>query len=84
MGFSQSCFEGDSEIVINALQGNNMFMSSFDHLIKDTPLCKLLQSYSFSHSIRQGNVVTHVLVQRVNLVIFSVFSLNKVCAAKYK
>lgn len=84
MGFSQSYFEGDSEIVINALRGNNMFMSSFNHLIKYTPLCKLFVELFLPSLFRQGNVITYALVQRVSLVIFPAFSLNGICSAKYK
>ena len=35
-GIGKSIFEGDSEIVINALQRGNMFNFAFGHLIKDT------------------------------------------------
>ena len=45
-----------------------MFHSSIGHILKDTlSYVSPLQSYSFSHVGWQGNIVAHVLVQRVRL-----------------
>ena len=48
-GFQQSCFEGDSKIVVKSLHGSGMEKSVVGHIIKDTlSYVSLLQSYSFS------------------------------------
>ena len=68
IGLQQSHFEGDSETVINGLQGVGMHFSSLGHLARDTSfLVSSMRSFSFAHVIRQSNVVTHVLTQRARL-----------------
>ena len=66
MGFNQSFFEGDSEFVINSLRHGAISSSAFGHLIQDTlPLANsFFTEHSFFHSIRQNNVVAHVLTRR--------------------
>ncbi|KAK9998225.1 hypothetical protein SO802_017828 [Lithocarpus litseifolius] len=67
-GFQQSCFEGDSEVVVKALRGSGLEKSVVGHILKDTlSIASLLQSYSFSHVNRQGNAVAHALAQRARL-----------------
>jgi len=39
--------------------------SSFDHIIEDALSCaSSLQSFSFSHTLQQGNSLTHALAQK--------------------
>ena len=62
IGLQQCQFEGDSEIGIKALQTGDVFSSSFGHLIRDTLIyVNSLRSFSFSHTVRQGNAITHAL-----------------------
>ena len=43
-----------------------MLCSAFGHLVRDTlSLVNSFESFSFSHSYRQDNVVAHVLAKRV-------------------
>lgn len=53
LGLQQAHFEGDSKLVIKALQTGTMFSSSFGHLARDilTHVSSLL-SFSFSHIVR--------------------------------
>ena len=61
-GFQQSCFEGDSEVVVKSLGGCGMEKSVVGHILKDTlSYVSLLKNYSFFHVNRQGNAVTHAL-----------------------
>lgn len=63
-----SIFEGDSAISINALRSNNLPQSSFGHIVKDIlSSVSSLQSFSFSYTLRQGNVLAHVLTKRARL-----------------
>ena len=67
-GFHQSCFEGDSEVVVKSLCDRGMENSAVGHILKDTlSYVSLLRSYSFSHVNRQGNAVAHALAQRARL-----------------
>ncbi|KAL0006368.1 hypothetical protein SO802_013929, partial [Lithocarpus litseifolius] len=67
-GFQQSCFEGDSEVVVKALRGSGLEKSAVGHILKDTlSTVSLLQSFSFSRVNRQGNAVAHALAQRARL-----------------
>ena len=47
----QSCqFEGDSEVVTEALKNEDMFCSSFGHIVRDTLVCvNSLSSFTFAH-----------------------------------
>ena len=66
--FQQSCFEGDSEVVVKSLCGCGMEKSVVGHILKDTlSYVSLLKNYFFSHVNRQGNAVAHALAQRVRL-----------------
>ena len=68
IGLQQSHFEGDSETKIKALPMGDMFSSSFGYLVRDTLIhISSIRNFSFSHTIRQWNVVTHVLSQRARL-----------------
>ena len=59
----QKCqFEGDSKIIIKAIQVGDMSSSSFGHLVRDIlAIANSFLDFSFSHIVRQGNFVTHVL-----------------------
>ena len=62
IGLHDPIFEGDSLVGIKALQRGNMLSSSFGHLISNTSsFVSSLRSFSFSHTLRQGNVVAHAL-----------------------
>ena len=68
LGFENSIFKGDSEIVIKALQNSDWLKSSIGHLIQDTlSFVNSLKSWSYSHIGRHGNVVAHTLVRRARL-----------------
>ena len=67
-GFHLPSFEGDFEIVINSLRSNGMENSLAGHIIKDAmSYVSLLQSFSFSHVVRQSNAIAHTLAQRTIL-----------------
>ena len=68
IGFQQSCFKGDLEVVVKSLGGCGMEKFVVGHILKDTlSYVSLLKNYSFSHVNRQGNVVAHALAQRARL-----------------
>ena len=68
IGFQQSCFKGDSEVVVKSLGGCGMEKFAVGHILKDTlSYVSLLKNYSFSHVNRQGNAVAHALAQRARL-----------------
>lgn len=63
-----SILEGNSEIIINALNNGDLLNSGWGHLLKDTlTIVSSLKSWSFFHTFRQGNAVTDVLAKRVRL-----------------
>lgn len=65
LGFNQSMFEGDSEIIIKALACEDFSLAIVGHIIKDIlSMSSLLQTKSFSYVRRQGNSVAHALTQR--------------------
>ena len=64
LSFVHSVFEVDSEVVIKSLVDDNSSLTSIGHHVKDVmSISGLLQTYSFSHVRRQGNVVVHALAQ---------------------
>ena len=68
IGFCQSHFEGDSESGVKTLKIIDFSFSSFGHLVNDTLFfVRSLRNFSFSHIVRQGNVVAHSLAQRTRL-----------------
>lgn len=65
VGLRNSILEGDSKIVINSLRRGDMFQYAFGHLIQDTLVyVNALESYSFSHVLRQGNFVADALAKK--------------------
>ncbi|KAK9990631.1 hypothetical protein SO802_025616 [Lithocarpus litseifolius] len=64
LGFNKVFVEGDSEIIIKALNQGGLSSSSFGHIIKDIKvLSSLLGNVIFSHTRRQGNRVAHGLAR---------------------
>lgn len=65
MGIENCILEGDSQIVIKALQDGDMTFSESGHLLQDT-LSHLnsIKNWSLSHSLRQGNAVADALAKR--------------------
>lgn len=54
LGFENSIFKGDSEMVIKALQNGDWLKSSISHLTQDTlSLVNSLKSWSYSRIGRQ-------------------------------
>ena len=65
LGLSVAEFEGDSEIVWKALKAADWAHSATGLIIKDTmSIIGSLRTFSFSHTRRQGNCVTHALAER--------------------
>ena len=61
----QVSFEGDSDIIIKALQSSEANFTSYGHIIEETQdKSKFFQSYSFQHTRRSANTVAHVLAQK--------------------
>ena len=57
-------FEGDSKVIIKALDNEVFLLPSIGHIVKDIwSMSGLLQTKSFSYVRRQGNSVAHALAQ---------------------
>ena len=83
IGLQQSHFEGDSETVIKGLLERSMQSSSIRHLFRDILFhVSSMQSFSFTHVVRQSNAVAHALAQRARLS-FPFFCLDTVCSARH-
>ena len=55
-----------------------MLCSAFGHLVRDTlSLVNSFESFSFSHSYRQDNVVAHVLAKRVRFLFIFILKKRK-------
>ena len=68
MGFQNSIFEGDFELVIKSLRGKGLVNSQDGNIIKNIlSYANSLQSFSFSHVSWQGNAVAHALAKRTRL-----------------
>ena len=68
LGFHRVIIEGDLEIVVKALSGEYSNRSCIIHIVKDyKSILGFLQTYSFSHTRRQGNAMAHALAKRVRL-----------------
>ena len=64
LGFNKVILEGDSEIIIKALNSGCPSSSSFGHIIKDIKvLSSSLRNVLFSHTRRQGNRVAHEMAK---------------------
>ena len=65
IGLRSSIFNGDSTTSISALRGRTLLHSSSSHLIKDIlSLASSSQSFSFSHTHRQGNALVDAFAKR--------------------
>ena len=65
VGLTAFEFEGDSEVVWRALRTADGAHSSMGEIIKDTmSILGSLRTFSFSHTRRQSNYVTHALAKR--------------------
>ena len=64
----QSVFEGDSEVVCNALAAVDFAHLAIGQFIKDIiSIASTLRFHSFSHTRRQSNFVAYALAKRVRL-----------------
>ena len=62
LNYDQVLIEGDSKVIINAINKGGFSSSSFEHIIRDIKLSfSTFHSISFSHTRRQGNRVAHRL-----------------------
>ena len=60
LGFQSLIVEGDSEVIINLINGGNMTQFEFGHILQDISfLCSFFSYVSFCHVKRQGNCVAH-------------------------
>ena len=65
LGFHNVIVEGDSESIINSINGNIMAQSEFGHILHDIKfLCSFFSCISFQHVRRQGNYLAHKLARR--------------------
>ena len=59
--------EGDSQVLITALQNNSYTLSHFGHLVKDIQyLASCFLEIRYSHVCRNCNTVAHALAKRAN------------------
>nr|POE77153.1 putative ribonuclease h protein [Quercus suber] len=62
--FDQVIVEGDSEVIINAINKGGSSSSSYGHIIRDIKLASsAFQNLAFSHTRRLGNKVAHKLAR---------------------
>ena len=65
IGVNKVILEGDSSILIKALQGRNHSLAQFGHIVKDVKyIASCLQHCMFSHVPRHCNKVAHALARR--------------------
>ena len=65
-GFHQIILEGNSQILISALENNFHSLSNFGHIVKDIQyLASCFSKIYYSHVRRHCNIITHSLVRRV-------------------
>ena len=63
--FNKVIIEGDSEVVIKALNSSNTSSTSFGHIIQDIKIVSAAFSeIRFCHTRRQGNKVAHSIARR--------------------
>ena len=66
LGFNKVIVEGDSEIIIKALNSGGLSSSSFGHIVMDIKvMSSSLGNVLFSHTRRQGNRVAHGMARMV-------------------
>ena len=65
IGLTEAEFEGDSQIIVSALNNSHPSLASYGLLITDAKvLASKLQNFSFSHVKRQGNQLAHALARK--------------------
>jgi hypothetical protein len=63
-GFPQVIFEGDSQVVVLALQKGNQCWSSIGHIIEDTRYCfSVVHPYGVHFVKREANTAAHMLAK---------------------
>ena len=66
-GFDRVILEGDSQVLITALQNNSYTLSHFGHLVQDIQyLASCFSEIHYSHVRRHCNTVAHALAKRAN------------------
>ena len=64
-GLNKGVLEGDSQILINALNTNSHSLSQFGHIVNDIRyLASHFSIISYSHVRRYCNIVAHSLARR--------------------
>ena len=64
-GLNKGVLEGDSQILINALNTNSHSLSQFGHIVNDIwYLASHFSIISYSHVRRYCNTVAHLLARR--------------------
>ena len=63
LGLFALILEGDSQVVINALNTMDEFLASFGHLLVLKPTINAFNSISVTHTHRLGNFVVHSLTK---------------------
>ena len=57
--------EGDSKVIINSINVDNMAQSEFGHILQDIKfLCSFFSCVCFCHIRKQGNCLAHKLARR--------------------
>ena len=70
-------FEGDSSIIISALQNPDVCMASYGNIIEDTQvIVSNIESHSFVHIKRQGNAAAHFLARKAKELLIANMSLD--------
>ena len=69
LGIADAELEGDSQVVIMALNSKNTVLVPFDSLVQDSlTLSTSFSKLSYSHTKKEGNIVAHNLTKlAVNL-----------------
>ena len=80
-GFHQIILEGDSQILISALENSSHSVSNFGHIVKDIQyLASCFSKIHYSHVRRHCNTVAH---SQTGKFFISNASLNRGCTTKY-
>ena len=63
LGFSRFVLEGDSELIIKALQSNEDSLAPFGHILEVAKITTDVNRVLFTHVRRLGNAVAHNLAK---------------------
>ena len=81
ISFHQIILEGDSQILISALENSSHSLSNFGHIVKDIQyLASCFSKIHYSHVRRHCNTVAH---SQTGKFFISNASLNRGCTTKY-